>query len=107
MLIFAFAPAIAALFSWIFLGEALTFLEMAGMAITLIGIAWVVMAPEQHTSERARSSYGLAYCSLWAERSAKLSASLQQSSASPKARCHKKPTSSGLWPLRRAFGCSP
>ncbi len=59
MLIFALAPAIAALLSWIFLGEALTFLEMAGMATTLIGIAWVVMSPEQHASERARSSYRL------------------------------------------------
>ena len=56
MLIFALAPAMAALFSWIFLGEALTLLEMVGMAITLVGIAWVVMAPEQPTSEH---SYGL------------------------------------------------
>ncbi len=56
MLIFALAPAMAALFSWIVLGEALTLLEMVGMAITLVGIAWVVMAPEQPTSEH---SYGL------------------------------------------------
>ena len=59
MLIFALAPGIAALFSWIFLGEALTYLEMAGMATTLIGIAWVVTAPEQHASERAHGSYGI------------------------------------------------
>ena len=56
MLIFALAPAMAALFSWIFLGEALTLLEMVGMAITSVGIAWVVMAPEQPKSEH---SYGL------------------------------------------------
>lgn len=59
MLIFALAPAMAALFSWIFIGEVLTWLEMAGMATTLVGIVWVVAAPEQHTSEGARNTYAL------------------------------------------------
>ena len=59
MLIFALAPAMAALFSWIFIGEVLKWLEMVGMATTLVGIVWVVAAPEQHTSEGARNSYAL------------------------------------------------
>lgn len=51
MLIFALSPAIAAVLSWVFLGEALSTPEISGIALTLGGIAWVVMEPRQRVSE--------------------------------------------------------
>jgi drug/metabolite transporter (DMT)-like permease len=42
MLIFSFSPVIAALFAWLFLGETLTWLQIVGIAVTVLGIAWVV-----------------------------------------------------------------
>ena len=42
VLIFSLAPPIAALSAWVFLGEALTWLNWLGMAVTLGGVAWVV-----------------------------------------------------------------
>ena len=107
MLIFALAPAMAALFSWIFIGEVLTWLEMVGMATTLVGIVWVVAAPEQHTSEGARNSYALGVLFAVGGTIGQFKGSLQQRSAVQQAPCHKKPMSSGSWPLQRAFGCSP
>jgi drug/metabolite transporter (DMT)-like permease len=46
MLIFAINPIISAVLAWVFLGEHLTPLQMAGMAITLGGVAWVVAEKE-------------------------------------------------------------
>lgn len=42
MLMMALAPALATLMAWVFLGEALSPTELAGIALTLGGIAWVV-----------------------------------------------------------------
>jgi drug/metabolite transporter (DMT)-like permease len=41
-LLYAAAPIMAVLIAWVFLGEKLGWLDMAGIAITLAGIAWVV-----------------------------------------------------------------
>jgi drug/metabolite transporter (DMT)-like permease len=43
MLMMSLAPVIAAFLAWIFLGEIVTFAQMAGIALTLSGVAWVVM----------------------------------------------------------------
>lgn len=42
MLMMSLAPAIAALTAWVFMGEALSGLQLGGGALTLGGIAWVV-----------------------------------------------------------------
>jgi drug/metabolite transporter (DMT)-like permease len=42
MLVMALAPAIAALLAWIFLGESLNIYQVAGIGITMVGIALVV-----------------------------------------------------------------
>lgn len=44
MLIMALAPPITALFSWIFLGETMTFWNLIGMMVTVLGIAFVVLS---------------------------------------------------------------
>jgi drug/metabolite transporter (DMT)-like permease len=43
MLLMSLAPALASLLAWWFLGEALSLGELAGMLVTLGGIAWVVL----------------------------------------------------------------
>ena len=43
MLIMALVPPITALLGWTLLGETLTGLDWAGMAITICGVAWVVL----------------------------------------------------------------
>jgi len=43
MLIMALVPPITALLGWMLLGETLTGLDWAGMAITIGGVAWVVL----------------------------------------------------------------
>ncbi|MBN1893337.1 DMT family transporter [bacterium] len=43
MLIMALAPVLTAWLGWVFLGERLTLLNMAGMALTITGIALVVL----------------------------------------------------------------
>lgn len=43
MLVFAVNPVIAALLAWVFLGETLRWTQILGMAITLAGIAWVML----------------------------------------------------------------
>lgn len=50
MLVFALAPVLAALLSWLLLDEALTLAEWCGIVLTISGIAWVV-------SERRRRAY--------------------------------------------------
>ncbi len=44
MLMLSLAPVIGALVAWMFFGETLSFGQIAGIAITLAGIAWVVIA---------------------------------------------------------------
>jgi len=43
MLMMSLAPIIAAAAAWIFLGESLSFWQISGILITLIGVGWVVM----------------------------------------------------------------
>jgi drug/metabolite transporter (DMT)-like permease len=43
MLMMSLAPVIAAFQAWLFLGEIVTLGQMAGIALTLSGVAWVVM----------------------------------------------------------------
>ncbi|HBX70069.1 MAG TPA: EamA family transporter [Chloroflexi bacterium] len=43
MLMMSLAPVIASLVAWIFLGETLTLGQIGGIALTLSGIAWVVL----------------------------------------------------------------
>lgn len=56
MLIYALAPAFAAILGWVVLGERLTLLAIGGMLLTLVGIALAVLgkpspAPEAASSE--------------------------------------------------------
>jgi len=43
MLMLTLSPPVAALLSWVFLGETLTWLGLLGMAMVLAGVAWVVL----------------------------------------------------------------
>ena len=43
MLLMALAPALAAILAWVFLGETLNIGQLAGMVVTLGGIAWVIL----------------------------------------------------------------
>ncbi|MFH1159506.1 MAG: DMT family transporter [bacterium] len=52
MLIMALAPPITALMSWMFLGEILTLQNWLGMAITLTGIALVVLKKTKRSSQK-------------------------------------------------------
>lgn len=54
MLIMALTPPITALISWIILGEVLTILNWAGMAVTLLGIALVVLKKAERSSHHGR-----------------------------------------------------
>jgi len=57
MLIFSTTPVFTSLFGYVFLGESLTGVEWAGIAVTLFGIAWVVSEPKRRDFHGARSSY--------------------------------------------------
>jgi len=62
MLIMALAPPMTALIGWMLLGEEMTLLNLLGMAITLSGVALVVLKREdgdgrQGTGRRVRFSY--------------------------------------------------
>ena len=54
MLIMALVPPITALLGWVLLGEQLEELDWAGMAITICGVAWVVL--ERKKKEDGRRS---------------------------------------------------
>ena len=43
MLLMSLAPIIAALLAWLFFGETLSLAQLAGVAVTLSGVAWVVL----------------------------------------------------------------
>jgi drug/metabolite transporter (DMT)-like permease len=62
MLIFALNPVIAALLAWLFVGESLTKTQILGMAITLIGVGWVLFErnhPDQQTVTRREFAIGI------------------------------------------------
>ncbi len=58
MLIFSTTPVFTALLGLAFLGETLTGLEWTGIAVTLLGVAWVVSEPKRRDFLRAEGSYG-------------------------------------------------
>jgi drug/metabolite transporter (DMT)-like permease len=51
MLIFALNPVIAALLAWLFMGENLTGIQLLGMAITLLGVGWVLFERNNTTQQ--------------------------------------------------------
>ncbi|MGE5478992.1 MAG: DMT family transporter [Chloroflexota bacterium] len=57
MLIMSISPAMAAVFAWLFLGENLSLWGILGMAVTLTGIAIVVMQSRGGESERQAKEY--------------------------------------------------
>jgi len=61
MLLMALNPAIAALLAWIFLGEALTALQVFAMALALVGIAWVVLDTNTQMRRNSDPIQGKAY----------------------------------------------
>lgn len=57
MLIFATNPVMGLIMAWIFLGETLTALQLFGIFITLMGIAWVVSEPNDTRKSLAPRMY--------------------------------------------------
>jgi drug/metabolite transporter (DMT)-like permease len=68
MLIMALVPPIAAVLGWIWLGERLGAMDIAGMAVTLAGVAWVVLErrPPDAGEPHARSGGAIALAVLGA-----------------------------------------
>lgn len=46
-LLLSLAPIFGSIIAWLFFGEILTILQITGIALTLVGIAWVVMSHEE------------------------------------------------------------
>lgn len=57
MLIFSTTPVFTTFFGYAFLGESLTAAEGVGIAVTLLGVAWVVSEPKRRDFHGAGSSY--------------------------------------------------
>jgi drug/metabolite transporter (DMT)-like permease len=57
MLIMALAPPMTALIGWLTLGEKLTALNLMGMGVTLVGVAWVVTETPEHDTVKHRFSW--------------------------------------------------
>ena len=55
MLIFSLSPIFSAILAWWFLAETLTLLQIAGMLVTLVGVAWVV-ADQDNEAQKSLSS---------------------------------------------------
>jgi drug/metabolite transporter (DMT)-like permease len=65
MLVMALAPPIAAVLAWLWLGETLEAMALAGMALTLVGIVWVVLERKDGEAGRRRADpagVALAFC---------------------------------------------
>ena len=58
MLIFSTTPVFTTLLGLVFLGETLTDLEWTGIAVTLLGVGWVVSEPRRRDFLGAGRSYG-------------------------------------------------
>lgn len=56
MLIMSLAPPIAAALGWVFLGEQIGLMGGLGMAITLVGVAWVVLERQSGPEARQKAS---------------------------------------------------
>ena len=62
MLMMSLAPVIGAIVAWLIFGETLRLGQIAGIAVTLIGIAWVVAAhPADDSSQRGGQGRGLVF----------------------------------------------
>ena len=69
MLMMSLAPIIAAITAWVFLGETLTFWQMGGIVITLIGVGWVVLDKNNNQTTRTRKRIILkVYFLVWVVR---------------------------------------
>ncbi len=53
MLVMSLAPPLTAIAGWFVMGEVLTGLDWAGMALTLAGVTWVILEKEQKSDTRA------------------------------------------------------
>ncbi len=58
LLLLSLAPVFGALIAWLFFGETLTGMQMAGIAVTLGGISWVVIARPADSAENAACAPG-------------------------------------------------
>jgi drug/metabolite transporter (DMT)-like permease len=56
MLVMALAPPIAAITGWLFVGETMSLMSIAGMIVTLVGIAIVVLERQDPTDEALQPS---------------------------------------------------
>ena len=56
MLVFALSPVLTTVMSYLWLGESLGPVQLAGMAITLAGVAWVVSEQEADAPKRDRAA---------------------------------------------------
>jgi drug/metabolite transporter (DMT)-like permease len=56
LLLLSLAPLFGAAIAWIFFGQALNLLQIAGMGITLAGISWVVLARPKEQAEDVRKA---------------------------------------------------
>lgn len=62
MLMLSLAPVIGAIGAWLIFGETLRFGQIAGIAVTLIGIAWVVATrPADDSSRRGGQGRGILF----------------------------------------------
>jgi drug/metabolite transporter (DMT)-like permease len=61
-LLLSLAPVFGSIIAWLFFGEILTFLQIAGIALTLAGIAWVVVSEEEPSdTPRGNTRRGVAF----------------------------------------------
>ena len=58
LLLLSLAPLFGAAIAWIFFGQALNLIQIAGMVITLAGISWVVLARPTGQAENVRHVTG-------------------------------------------------
>lgn len=55
MLMMSLAPIIAALAAWIFLGENLSVIQIAGILLTLLGVSWVILEKNGLSGEKPQN----------------------------------------------------
>ncbi|MCX6270536.1 MAG: DMT family transporter, partial [Bacteroidetes bacterium] len=61
LLLMSLVPPLAALLSWIFLGESLGLQNFTGMCVTLLGISLVILGRETAEGSKTRGSLSLSY----------------------------------------------
>lgn len=58
LLLLSLAPVFGATIAWVFFGETLTLVQIAGIVVTLGGISWVIMTRPKEGDENARKVTG-------------------------------------------------